>query len=91
MLPSDVSVLTSWGTENRHKMHIKPVPLKLGLDLGFRSGNELNIPLRDLGGNGNRLTAIFSVTPEKQLDGTVYFSQKWRFQHWMWMLREARH
>ena len=75
--PSDASVLASSEQRCDIRSTIKLAPPRLGFDLGFRSGYELHIPFRDLGGNGNRPTAIFSVTSENQPDGPVYFSQHW--------------
>ncbi len=50
----------------------KPV---LGFDLRLHSGYEVSLPLKELAGNGNRLTIIFRVFPVGKEDEPVYFSQ----------------
>jgi hypothetical protein len=52
---------------------VKPV---LGFDLKFHSGYEVSIPLRELAGDGNQLTMIFRVVPEKSPDEPVFLSQR---------------
>ncbi len=53
-------------------MPAKPV---LGFDLRFHSGYDVNVPLKELAGNGDQLTILFRVTPDGRKDEPVYFVQ----------------
>src|SRR5204863_4328412 len=75
--PSDAATLE--GREHRTDLPCKVTATKpeLGFDLEFHSGYEVSLPLAELSGSGNSLTAIFRVIPETDPDKAVYFSQKW--------------
>ena len=57
---------------------VKPTDPALGFDLRFHAGYDVNIPLKELAGNGNLLTMLFRVTPEADEDKRVYFTQNFR-------------
>lgn len=50
---------------------------ELGFDLSFHSGYEVTVPLRELAGSGNSLTAIFRVSPATHPGKPIYFWQTW--------------
>src|SRR6185436_5188148 len=78
LLPSDAAILE--GRERRTDLPctVQGYKPELGFDLGFHSGYEVNVPLKELVGDGNDLTAIFRIIPKDDPDKPIYFSQKWR-------------
>jgi hypothetical protein len=50
----------------------------MGFDMKFHSGYEISIPLKELAGNGETLTVVFSVTPDSNKDHPRYFLQKFK-------------
>ena len=77
LLPMDSAVLE--GREMRRDLPcaVTPISPELGFDLGFHSGYEVAVPVRELAGTGTRLTAVFRVTPGTGVGKPVYFIQKW--------------
>lgn len=57
---------------------VAPIKPELEFDLRFRTGYEVSIPLKDLTGRGDLLTAVFRLTPTAHRDDPVYFSQHLR-------------
>jgi hypothetical protein len=54
---------------------VKPADPVLGFDLRFHAGYDVNIPLKELAGDGNMLTMLFRVTPDADPEKQVYFTQ----------------
>jgi len=54
---------------------VTPVKPVLGFDLRFHAGYEVNVPLKELAGNENKLTIIFRVTAGERKDEPAYFVQ----------------
>jgi hypothetical protein len=76
MFTSDAAILESQEIRKDLPCNVSPVKPSLGFDLKFHSGYLVNLPLRELAGDGNLLTMIFRVTPEAHPDETVYLSQR---------------
>src|SRR6185503_10839074 len=79
LLPSDATILDGGELRNDLPCNLKPVRPELGFDLAFHGGYELSVPVQDLSGGGNALTAIFRVIPESSPEQAAYFSQTWTF------------
>ena len=77
LLPGDAAILDSHDSRTDLPCKARPIKPELGFDLGMHSGYEVTVPLADLAGSGNRLVALFRVTPEGHADRAVYMSQKW--------------
>ncbi len=78
LLPGDAAVLEMEETKKDlpcTTTSIKPI---LGFDMRFHSGYEISIPLKELAGDGQTLTVVFSVTPNSAKDSPRYFSQKFK-------------
>src|SRR5579862_2093408 len=76
LLDSDAMVLEAQGDGPRRDVNCAVAPDKavLGFDLKFHTGYSVTIPLKDLGGSGNRLTILFRVG-SPAADAPVYFVQ----------------
>ncbi len=67
--------------ENRKDLPCNVTPVRkatLGFDLHMHAGYGVTIPLRELAGDGNRLTIIFRVTPQQESAQPVFFTQYFR-------------
>ncbi len=73
---SDAAILESQEIRKDLPCNVFPVKPTLGFDLKFHSGYSVNIPLKELAGDGNQLTMIFRVTPDAHPDDQVYLSQR---------------
>jgi hypothetical protein len=78
LLHSDATVLDLRDVSTSLPCVVKPVHPELGFDLAFHAGFEVRMRLRDLAGEGNVLTGIFRVTPDRDPGTPVYFQQKWK-------------
>jgi hypothetical protein len=76
LFTSDAAILESQEVRKDIPCSVTPVKPALGFDLKFHSGYEVSIPLRELAGDGNQLTMIFRVIPEKNPDEQVFLSQR---------------
>src|ERR1700730_5152489 len=76
LFTSDAAILESQEVRQDLPCSVPPVKAVLGFDLKFHSGYEVSIPLRELAGDGNQLTMIFRVVPEKSPDEPVFLSQR---------------
>jgi hypothetical protein len=76
LFTSDAAILESQEVRKDIPCSVTPVKPVLGFDLKFHSGYEVSIPLRELAGDGNQLTMIFRVVPEKSPDEPVFLSQR---------------
>jgi len=74
-LISDATVLDLAEGRTDLKCTVKPVKPELGLDLRLHSGYELNIPMAELAGEGDELTIVFRVTPDRPPADPVYMVQ----------------
>ncbi|MEP6962145.1 MAG: acetyltransferase [Acidobacteriota bacterium] len=54
---------------------VKPSDPVLGFDLRYHMGYDVTIPLKELAGSENLLSMLFRVTPEKDPEKAVYFTQ----------------
>lgn len=77
LLPSDQTILDAREQRADVGCEVKPVTPQLGYELGFDTGYEVTVPIRQLAGTGNTITAIFRVVPDDALEEPAYFSQKW--------------
>ena len=76
LFTSDAAVLESQEARKDLPCTVTPVKPSLGFDLKFHSGYDVNIPLKELSGEGNELTMVFRVIPENHPDEPVYLSQR---------------
>lgn len=76
-LPSDAATLEAGDTRDDMSCTIKPVAPQLGFDLKFHAGYEVTLPLQELVGSGNLLTAVFRVSQQSRPGEPIYFVQKW--------------
>jgi hypothetical protein len=76
LFTSDAAILESQEVRKDIPCSVTPVKPVLGFDLKFHSGYEVSIPLRELAGDGNQLTMIFRVVPEKSPDEPAFLSQR---------------
>src|SRR5258705_7574900 len=68
LLPSDAAMLEGRGQRIDLPCTVQGFKPELGFDLGFHSGYEVSVPLKELAGDGNDLTAIFRVIPKGDPD-----------------------
>jgi hypothetical protein len=73
---TDSAVLESRDERKDLPCAVTPVKARLGFDMRFHAGYEVNVPLRELAGNEDMLTMVFRVKPEGAREPPVYFSQK---------------
>ena len=76
LFTSDAAVLESQEIRKDLPCNVLPVKPALGFDLKFHSGYSVNIPLKELAGDGNQLTMIFRVTPDAHPEDQIYLSQR---------------
>ena len=76
LLPGDAAVLEMEEAKKDLPCTVTSVKPMLGFDLRFHAGYEISLPLKELAGNGQLLTIVFSVTPDSSKDAPRYFSQK---------------
>jgi len=75
MINTDLAVLETQDVRKDLPCTVIPVKPVIGFDLRFHSGYDVNVPLKELAGNGNELTILFRVTPDSHKDDPVYFVQ----------------
>lgn len=73
---TDAAILETQEARKDLPCSVTPIKPVLGFDLRFHSGYEVMIPMKELAGNEDVLTMIFRVTPSRQKDSPVYFSQR---------------
>jgi hypothetical protein len=75
--PQDDAILE--GHERRADLtcSVSPIQPQLEFDLSLHSGYEVSVPMEELAGKGNVLTAIFRVMSAGESDNKAYFHQKW--------------
>jgi hypothetical protein len=76
LLTPDAAILESQEARKDLPCSVTPVKPALGFDLKFHSGYEVNVPLKELAGEGNQLAMVFRVIPENHPDDAVYLSQR---------------
>jgi hypothetical protein len=76
LFTSDAAVLESQEIRKDLPCNVSPIKPALGFDLKFHSGYSVNIPLKELAGDGNQLTMVFRVTPDAHRDDQIYLSQR---------------
>lgn len=77
LIGNDGPILDSGETKKDLPCTVTPVKPVMGFDLRFHSGYDIQIPLRELSGNGDLLTIIFRVTSAAAKDSPVYFAQRY--------------
>jgi hypothetical protein len=70
---SDLAVLEAQEVRKDLSCTVDPIKPALGFDLRFHGGYDINLPLRDVAGNENRLTILVRVTGDGRKDGPSYF------------------
>ena len=75
--PQDEAVLEGHERRTDLTCSVSAIRPELGFDLSLHSGYEVSVPMEELAGKGNVLTAIFRVTPASPKDNQTYFYQKW--------------
>jgi hypothetical protein len=73
----DAAILESPEIRRDLPCTVTPINPELGFDLGFHSGYEVAVPLHELAGTGNNLTAVFRVIPKTGGGDPVHFQQRW--------------
>jgi hypothetical protein len=76
LIPSDIAVLEVPEPRDDLPCMVHPVKARLGFDLRFHAGYEVEIPLDSLAGEGNQLSILFRVVPGGADGKAVYFTQK---------------
>jgi hypothetical protein len=77
LIGTDAAVLDTEEIKKDLPCTVTPVKPILGFDLHFHSGYEIQLPLRELVGEGDNLTIIFHVTSSTAKDSPYYFTQKY--------------
>jgi hypothetical protein len=77
LIGTDAAVLDTEEIKKDLPCTVTPVKPILGFDLHFHSGYEIQLPLRELAGEGDNLTIIFRVTSATEKDSPYYFTQKY--------------
>ena len=77
LYPSDAAALNLREPRTSLPCAVKPVRAELAYDLGFETGYQVRIRLRDIAGEGGVLTVIFRVSPDGGIKPPAYFQQKW--------------
>ncbi len=77
LIGNDGAILDSGETKKDLPCTVTPVKPVMGFDLRFHSGYDIQIPLRELAGEGDLLTIIFRVTSAAAKDFPVYFAQRY--------------
>jgi hypothetical protein len=77
LFTSDMAILEAQEIRKDIPCTVTPIKPVLGFDLRFHAGYDINLPLKDLAGGDNQLTAVFRVTPENKKDEAIYFWQRW--------------
>ena len=75
MMTTDLAVLEAQDVRKDLPCSVTPSKPVLGFDLRFHAGYEVNVPLKELSGNENKLTILFRVVPDNHKDDPVYFVQ----------------
>lgn len=75
LVGNDTAILDSGEIKKDLPCTVTPVKPVLGFDLRFRSGYDIQVPLRELSGNGGLLTIVFRVTAADAKASPVYFAQ----------------
>jgi hypothetical protein len=75
IINTDMAVLEAQEVRKDLPCTVNPVKPVVGFDLRFHSGYDVNVPLKELSGNGNQLTILFRVAPDNHKDEPVYFVQ----------------
>ncbi|MEO8099083.1 MAG: acetyltransferase [Acidobacteriota bacterium] len=75
LVPDDMTILEAQIPRKDLPCEVKPADPVLGFDLRFHTGYDVTIPLKELAGNENLLSMLFRVTPEKDPDKPMYFTQ----------------
>jgi hypothetical protein len=75
---TDLAVLESGEQRRDLPCTVTPSKPTLGFDLKFHAGYQVTVPLKELSGNENLLTIVFSVSPDAHRDEPVYFTQHLR-------------
>lgn len=78
LLPGDAAVLDMEEVRKDLPCVVTPVKPVMGFDMKFHSGYDISIPLKELAGNGETLTVVFSVIPDSDKDHPRYFLQKFK-------------
>jgi hypothetical protein len=78
LIGSDAAVLDTEEIKKDLPCTVTPVKPILGFDLRFHSGYEIQLPLRELAGDGDALTIIFRVTSASAKETPYYFNQKYK-------------
>jgi hypothetical protein len=77
LFTSDAAILEAREIRKDVPCTVTPVKATLGFDLKFHAGYDVSVPLKELAGSDNVLTAVFRVTPDEKPDEAAYFSQRW--------------
>lgn len=72
----DMAVLETGEQRKDIVCTVTPAKPLLGFDLRFHAGYSLEIPLRELQGNGNTLSILFRVIPKNGAHDSIYLDQQ---------------
>lgn len=75
LVGSDLAVLEAQDVRDEIDCTVSPDKPVLGFDLRFHAGFSVNIPLKDLSGEGNMLNVLFRVTPTSKKSEPLFFIQ----------------
>lgn len=75
LLPADQETLESGQERKDLPCSVNDVKPELGFDMRFHAGYDVSVPLRELSGDGNRLTILFRIYPDGAKDQAAFFVQ----------------
>lgn len=74
-MPSDLAILEEGEARKDLPCTVTDKKPDLGFDLRFHAGYDVAVPMKELSGDGNRLTIVFRIYPEADKSHVSYFVQ----------------
>ena len=78
LLGTDRAVLNAGATRADLPCRVTPLPPRLGFDLQFLAGYQVQIPLRALAGGGDSLRILFRIRPLDGRDESYHFLDRYK-------------
>lgn len=75
LLPSDMAIMEQAEARRDLPCTVTDRKAELGFDLRFHSGFDVSVPLKELAGQGQLLTVVFRVYPDKDRSKQAFFVQ----------------
>ena len=77
LVGTDRAVLNAGETRTDLPCRVTPLPPRLGFDLQFLAGYQVNIPLRALAGGGDSLRILFRIRPLNKPEESYHFLDRY--------------